>query len=564
MNNTCTQCAQQFEVTEGDLKFYDKISPVFHGKKYAIPAPRLCPPCRQQRRLSFRNERKLYNRICNATGAPIISMYAPDKNLVVYSQEYWTSDQWDPMSYGRDYDFSKPFFTQFQELFAAVPQIALWSYVNENAAFVNYSSWNKDSYLLFESDNNDRCIHADHSYQNFECLDVSVARKNEAGYELLDCQNCYNCRYSQNCENCRDSWFLKNCIGCNNCFGSINLTNKEYYFFNQACTKEVYEQKIASLALHTHAGIERVKKVFAEHVMKYPHRAYIGTQNEHISGDYIYHSIDSDDCFDVQNIQNSKFVYNCENAKDVYDCDNYGGVEGMELVLEGHSVGSGVQSILWSHLIYENAMNVFYSFCCKGLKNGFGCVNLKSAKEYCILNKQYTKEEYEALVPKIIEHMQSTGEWGEYFSQRISPFGYNETTAYEQFPLTKEVALQRGFQWSEYVSPTAQVTRTIQASELPQTSDVVNEEICQWAILCESTGKPFRITKPELGFYKKYLLPLPRRHPDQRYKERISLRNPRVLYSRPCAKCQKEMRTTYAPDRPEIVYCETCYQQSLG
>jgi hypothetical protein len=28
-------------------------------------------------------------------------------------------------------------------------------------------------------------------------------------------------------------------------------------------------------------------------------------------------------------------------------------------------------------------------------------------KEYCILNKQYTKEEYEILVPKIIEHMKT-------------------------------------------------------------------------------------------------------------------------------------------------------------
>jgi len=31
--------------------------------------------------------------------------------------------------------------------------------------------------------------------------------------------------------------------------------------------------------------------------------------------------------------------------------------------------------------------------------------------KYCILNKQYSKEEYEELVPKIIEHMQKTGEW---------------------------------------------------------------------------------------------------------------------------------------------------------
>jgi hypothetical protein len=59
--------------------------------------------------------------------------------------------------------------------------------------------------------------------------------------------------------------------------------------------------------------------------------------------------------------------------------------------------------------------------CGKGSSNLFGCIGLRG-KEYCILNKQYTKEEYETLVPKIIEKMKADGEWGEFFHQRISPF----------------------------------------------------------------------------------------------------------------------------------------------
>ncbi len=27
--------------------------------------------------------------------------------------------------------------------------------------------------------------------------------------------------------------------------------------------------------------------------------------------------------------------------------------------------------------------------------------------------------------------------------------------------------------------------------------------------------------------------------------------------------CQNEFETSYAPDRPEIVYCERCYQQEV-
>jgi len=84
-----------------------------------------------------------------------------------------------------------------------------------------------------------------------------------------------------------------------------------------------------------------------------------------------------------------------------------------------------------------------------------------------------------------------------------------------------------------------------------------------WAIECEITKKPFRIIKQELEFYRKYNLPIPRRHPDQRHLDRMSLRNPRHLYTRNCDKCGKEIQTTYAPERPEIVYCQDCYEKEV-
>ena len=63
----CKVSGQSFAIFKSDLEFYDKISPVFNGKKYLIPTPRLCPEERQRRRLMFRNERKLYRRNCDAT-----------------------------------------------------------------------------------------------------------------------------------------------------------------------------------------------------------------------------------------------------------------------------------------------------------------------------------------------------------------------------------------------------------------------------------------------------------------------------------------------------------------
>lgn len=117
----CRQCAGEFPITDKDMEFYAKVSPIFGGKKYQIPPPTLCPDCRQQRRLTFRNERKLYKRECDATGKEIISLYSQDKPYTVYHQDYWWSDKWDPMSYGRGFDFSRSAFEQMRELMSEVP-----------------------------------------------------------------------------------------------------------------------------------------------------------------------------------------------------------------------------------------------------------------------------------------------------------------------------------------------------------------------------------------------------------------------------------------------------------
>ena len=82
----CTVSGTEFPITQSDLDFYEKISPTFAGQKFAIPTPTLCPEERQRRRLSFRNERRLYKRKCDLTGKDIVSIYSPEKPYKVYDQ----------------------------------------------------------------------------------------------------------------------------------------------------------------------------------------------------------------------------------------------------------------------------------------------------------------------------------------------------------------------------------------------------------------------------------------------------------------------------------------------
>ena len=143
----CKHCGISFPITDKDIEFYEKVSPTFGGKKYMIPSPTLCPDCRQQRRLSFRNERKLYKRKCDATGKEIVSIYSPDKPYTIYHQDYWWSDKWNPMDYGREFDFGRGFFEQFEELKSSFPRCAILNGYNENAEYTNHGWKSKNCYL---------------------------------------------------------------------------------------------------------------------------------------------------------------------------------------------------------------------------------------------------------------------------------------------------------------------------------------------------------------------------------------------------------------------------------
>jgi len=152
--------------------------------------------------------------------------------------------------------------------------------------------------------------------------------------------------------------------------------------------------------------------------------------------------------------------------------------------------------------------------------------------------------------------MQSTGEWGEFFPPHISAFGYNETVANDYIPLTEQEIHVKGWKWRQMQSEKEYLGPPI---KIPDSIEEVEDAICEQILLCEGTGKPFKIIPQELNFYRTLGLPLPKRCPDQRHTDRMNRLNPRRLWNRTCAKCGKALQSTYAPERPEIIYCESCY-----
>jgi hypothetical protein len=559
----CKQCGTVFEITADDLSFYDQVSPVFEGRKYQIPPPTLCPDCRQIRRMCERNARNLYWRKCDFTGEDILSQHHSDCPFPVYSTKIWWSDEWDGIEYGRSFDFSRPFFEQFKELKQVVPHQARFviEATLENSDYTNCTGYLKNCYLISECDHDEECYYSMRLYDSKQLVDCFNCHDCELGYECIDCIGCQRVLFSQDCQNCHDSMFLSNCLGCNDCIGCINQRHKKFMIFNEQFTEEEYRKRKSELHLNEISGMQKLRRECNTFFTKQPHKCVQADHNENCTGDHIFNSKNSNACMDCKDLEDCKYC-SCVSmgVKSSMDYTFWG--DKAELMYECSGCGDNVFNLKFCTTCTTNLSDCMYCDQCTSLDNCFGCVGLKK-KKYCILNKQYSKEEYEKLVPKIIEHMSNNGEFGKFFPKDLCPFAYNETRAMEHFSLSKEDVLNRGFRWRDEKDEPPKVEKIIKANQLPDLISGVPDDILNWAIECEETKRPFRIIKQELEFYRKMNIPVPHLHPDERHKRRMQLRNPRKLCTRQCDKCKKEIQTTYSPERSEVVYCEECYLKEV-
>ena len=573
----CQNCKKDFTIEPDDFGFYEKIK---------VPPPTFCPECRLQRRLAWRNEKSLYHRECGLCKKKILSIYSEDLKNIVYCANCWWGDNWDAGDHEMDIDFSKPFIAQLLELFHKVPAINLFAFLMINSEYCNMANDMRNCYLLHDGTFDENVSYGSGVFHTKDSRDLTMVRKCELCYELVTCINCYKTIFSQNCEDCVDVYFSHSLRGCNNCFGCVNLHKKSYHIWNEPYTKDEYELKLKFFGLDSHENVIALKEKAKEFWKKFPKKYYFGVHNVNITGDYLENSKNSKVCFGAANLEDSKFCSFVSNGpvKNTYDFTHYG--DNIELINECLQSGRGIYNVKCGWGVWNDSKNVHYTITAPGVSDVFGCVGLKK-KQYCILNKQYTKEEYEELVPKIIKHMNDMPyvdkkgriyKYGEFFPAELSPFGYNETTAQEYFPLNKEETLTNGYNWREPQKRNYEITKD--GKDVPGSIKEIPDSILDEVIACEHKGKceedcitAFKILPEDLKFYRRMNLPLPRLCPNCRRYQRLKQRNPLKLWHRQCmcgkkhphhsGKCEVEFETSYAPERPEIIYCEKCYQQEV-
>jgi hypothetical protein len=562
MIKQCQNCKLNFEITQDDMGFYERIK---------VPPPTFCPECRQQRRYAWRNERTLYRRNCDLCGKSTVTIYSPNKNLKVYCLKCWWGDGWDPTSYGRDFDFSRPFFEQYNELQKEVPRMALLNVNSINSEYTNHSGNNKNVYLSFTCFDDEDVFYSTRILKSRNCMDSHNDGRDggEKFYECIYFEKLYNCQFVIYLENCIDCFYCYDCRNCNNCFSSSNLRNKSFVFKNQQYSKEEYFKRIKEYNLESYKTRKNLYEEFVTLMRnKFIHKWLEVEHNSNCVGNMLFNSKNAKLCFNANLIEDSKYIY-ASNKLIKSSMDLYNTGFNMEFCYECHGCIT-LNDSKFCHLCYTNSY-ITYCDSCQNSQNLFGCISIKKG-EYVIFNKKYTKEEYLELKDKIIEHMKKTGEYGEFFPPSLAPVCYNETQGNYYMPMTKEEVLSRGWLWEDKV-PGTFGKETIQPENIPDSIKDVPDSMTEEVLKCITCTKNYNIIPDELTFYRREGIPIPRNCPDCRYKKRFSLRLPRKLWHRTCMcdktnhnhdnPCPNTFETSYAPERPEIIYCESCYQKEV-
>lgn len=534
----CAKCKTAFEITAWDESFYAKIK---------VPKPTLCPECRNQRRMSFRNERHLYHRNCDLCTKNFLSIYDKGVAFPVYCYDCFWSDKWDALEFGRDYDETRGFFDQIGELFGRVPHLGIVTAFCENCDFANYTNYSKNCYLIFGCHAAQDCYYGWRVHDSLHCVDCLQIDKCKYCYDCVDCDESYNLFFSQDCSGCSDSAFLYDCKSCRDCMFCAGLKSKQYCIFNRQHTKEEYESEKRQFNLGSHAGLLAARERFLKGVRSYPRRATFMLNCENVSGDHVINSKNAYMAFHCKNVHDGAYLESCEDLKDSVDC-TFCGWPG-ELVYEGISAGCvNSYDVKFCDTCWSVNGLEYCSYCFNS-KELFGCCSLRRKNEYCILNKQYSAEDYALLKKKIIENMVVRKEYGEFFPAQLSPFAYDETVASDYYPLGSAVAPLLDYKAQNF--------------EIPDDIANVNGEILKEVLACEECGKNYKIVQPELSFYKKFTLPVPRKCFNCRHKSRMNQRSLRQLWERECFKCGEAVQATYSTESGIEVYCEKCYLKTI-
>lgn len=460
---------------------------------------------------------------------------------------------------GSVYDISwNTFFDTLQSLFRQHPFPHIHHIGdNENSLYSSMIYGAKNSYLSTEVIFSSNVCYSIWIKDNSDMVidSANVVGNNSNIYMSNTVRNSFNVFYSQWIVSSNDIWFSYNLQWCSHCIACHWLENAHYYIHNKAHTKEWFEEYIQKFL----AQKSKFPDWFVNHAWK------VCINSDPLWGIGIIDSKNIDNAYFTSRLEygrNIFFVWGWDKNQYIYDTAIAGVPYGSHMY--------GVVGASWEQyycsMEITTSQNIYYSFFLEGCSFCLGCIWLKN-KQFCILNKQYTKDERYEKVDEIFAQMEKDGTLGEFFPASMNPFYFNDTAAYLiDNSFTKEEVTAKWYlrrdepikvdipEWAKVVKTSeldqyewrkvgeegviarrrhddVAIHWTTKNDEWDPSTSVgmtqswyIDPEILK-VIIQDEAWNVYRIVKMEYDFLMKHWLPLPRKHRLDRMKENFKIAN---------------------------------------
>lgn len=590
-------------VTTSNCKYCKEEYPLYDIEKEALDKqwfsyPDFCPSCRFKLLYTFLNDRHLYRRKDSVTNEPLISTMSEfSEGPIIEAKRYkqLMADDFG-IEYGRE--ITEDIFKEFRGLYSTIPKASRMIYPwLENAEYASHVWRSSHVYMSF-------CVFVgcEHIYNSFRVLgeckyvfsSINVHNGSQNIYQSRMVNNSSDVAFSSNIKDSSYITLCRNMSNCSECFLSCNQVNKSYMIWNKQYDKETYmkQKKLIMKELAQREKFDKIVELYTSFLEKNLIEPAVNIQNcENVTGDNMYYSqrcVNAYMWIGNQECVNTILTGNHESEK-------------MVRIINSVESGQNCTNVIWSCSFWQETTNVFFVIWSTASRNCrywidlanceecLFCISLQN-KKYCILNKQYEKEEYFRKKQKIIADLQEKSLWWSFIPWSMSTFPYNDTVAYDFFKVQKvvnsdwtELVIDPHASWvvtlasDKFISDatldmggekipikwrtqTKEVnvpewTQTIQTKDMPNIHEV-SDAILAKAIICKKTWRPFRIIKQEFDYLRKKWLPLPVLHNEVRVQDLINERPTFQLHISSSDKSWEDVLSVY-PQKGQYKIYET-------
>jgi hypothetical protein len=384
-------------------------------------------------------------------------------------------------------------------------------------------------------------------------------------YHVIHCERMYNCQYVRESKDCLNSLFLFDCRNCEFVFGGSNLRNKKYIWFNEQLSQAEWERRRAEVNTASRSAMKPYLEQFERLILDAVWPENFNVKAESCVGEYLTNCEDSKYVFYadggarnnfwiawlIGRAEHNAFVADPAHSRDTY-CST--------ALANCHGCKFGVYS--------SRCKDIEYCLECFDCEYCFGCIGLRK-KKFCILNKQYTEEEYWAKVDQIKCAMLDRGEYAEGVPSKFNLGWFPESGAAKYYESTPEFGAKIGAYQFDPESNGAYGDELMMAREVRDVSQIPDDakDLDGWAgvaLFDPAFNRRYSLLAPEIALYQKLKIAPPNTHFISRVLAYIRLGNAPVYFDTTCANCSKQVTIAKNPTYTKRkIYCSECYLKYL-